>query len=225
MSQRPVKPRNAASLVLTRKRDGITQILMGRRPAKAAAFPEAYVFPGGRVDKADAAITPASPLNAQTLNDLCARGGCTPALARALATTAIRETFEETGLIVASPGDVGTHDGAWATFAAQGLAPAHDRLRFLGRAITPTSAPRRFHARFFLADGDAAQGSIVSNGELDALDWYPLTDALNLPTIDVTQFILKELVAAERGHIRDTPFFRYRRNRPLAKAHEAEADG
>jgi len=221
MHTRPVKPRHAASLVLTRKRGDITQILMGRRPSRAAAFPEAYVFPGGRVDRADAAITPAAPLSAQTLNDLCTRGGCTPVMARALATTAIRETFEETGLLVAAPGDVGTHDGAWAQFAEQGLAPAHDRLRFLGRAITPTSAPRRFHARFFLADGEAVLGEVRSNGELDALDWYPIEDALELPTIDVTQFILKELAAAERGHIRDTPFFRYRRNKPLAKS----ADG
>jgi 8-oxo-dGTP pyrophosphatase MutT (NUDIX family) len=218
---RPVRPRHAASLVLVRKRDGATQILMGRRPAKAAAFPEAYVFPGGRVDRADAAVTPAAPLSAQTLNDLCTRGGCTPAMARALATTAIRETFEETGLLIAAPGDVGTHDGAWSQFAEQGLAPAHDRLRFLGRAITPTSAPRRFHARFFLADGETVLGEVRSNGELDALDWYAIEDALELPTIDVTQFILKELAAAERGDVRDAPFFRYRRNRPLAKS----ADG
>jgi 8-oxo-dGTP pyrophosphatase MutT (NUDIX family) len=217
MSDRPVKPRNAASLVLTRERGGVTRILMGRRPAKAAAFPEAYVFPGGRVDKADAAVTPAAPLDAQTLDDLCARGGCTPALARALATTAIRETFEETGLMIAAPGDVGARHGAWSMFAAQGLAPAHDRLRFLGRAITPTSAPRRFHARFFLTDGKEALGELRGNGELDALDWYPLADALDLPTIDVTQFILKELAAAERGVTREAPFFRYRRNRPLAK--------
>lgn len=217
MSARPVKPRHAASLVLTRKRDGVTQILMGRRPSRAAAFPEAYVFPGGRVDRVDAAITPATPLSAQTLSDLCTRGGCTPVTARALATAAIRETFEETGLLIAAPGDIGTHDGAWAHFAAQGLAPAHDRLRFLGRAITPTSAPRRFHARFFLADGENTLGEVRSNGELDALDWYPIDEALGLPTIDVTQFILKELAAAERGHVRDAPFFRYRRNKPLTQ--------
>lgn len=216
MSNRPVKPRHAASLVLTRKRGGVTHILMGRRPAKAV-FPEAYVFPGGRVDKADATIAPAAHLDGHTLNELCTRGGCTPALARALATTAIRETFEETGLLIAAPGDPGTHDGAWAAFAGLGLAPAHDRLRFLGRAITPTSAPVRFHARFFLADGEDVQGEIRSNGELSALDWYPLTDALALPTIDVTQFILNELAAAERGHLREAPFFRYRRNKPLAK--------
>ena len=220
MSARPVKPRHAASLVLTRKRNGVTQILMGRRPAKAV-FPEAYVFPGGRVDPSDADVTPSAPMSADAFAELCARGGCTPALARALATTAIRETFEETGLILAGSGDAGRRDGAWEHFTTLGLAPAHDRLRFLGRAITPTSAPVRFHARFFLADGEHVQGEIRSNGELSALDWYPIVEALNLPAIDVTQFLLKELAAAERGVTRDAPFFRYRRNKPIAKA----ADG
>lgn len=217
MSARPVKPRHAASLVLTRRRGGVTQILMGRRPAKAV-FPEAYVFPGGRVDKADATVAPASPMSEAALAELCARGGCTPALARALATTAIRETFEETGLLVAAAGDTGRRDGAWEHFASLGLAPAHDRLRFLGRAITPASAPVRFHARFFLADGDAVEGEIRGNGELSRIDWYPLDHALTLPAIDVTKFILNELAAAQSGVMREAPFFRYRRNRPLAKA-------
>lgn len=217
MSQRPVKPRHAASLVLMRRDDGVTRILMGKRPARAV-FPEAFVFPGGRLDKSDGAIAPAAPLSAHTLNDLCARGGCTPALARALATAAIRETFEETGLLVAAPGHAGAREGAWAHFAERGLAPAHDRLRFLGRAITPTSAPVRFHARFFVADAEATQGQVTSNGELLELDWYPLESALRLPTIDVTRFVLNELLAAESGVAREVPFFRYRRNRPLTKA-------
>jgi 8-oxo-dGTP pyrophosphatase MutT (NUDIX family) len=204
-------------LVLTRRRGGVTQILMGRRPAKAV-FPEAYVFPGGRVDKADATVAPASPMSETALAELCARGGCTPALARALATTAIRETFEETGLLIAAAGDTGRRDGAWEHFANLGLAPAHDRLRFLGRAITPASAPVRFHARFFHADGDAVEGEIRGNGELSVIDWYPLEHALTLPTIDVTKFILNELAAAQGGIMREAPFFRYRRNRPLAKA-------
>jgi 8-oxo-dGTP pyrophosphatase MutT (NUDIX family) len=220
MSSRPVKPRNAASLVLVRKRDGITQILMGKRPARAV-FPEVYVFPGGRVDPSDSGIKPSAPMAPSALEELCARGGCTPAMARALATTAIRELYEETGLILAGNGDTGRRDGIWEHFAAQGLAPAHDRLRFLGRAITPTSNPVRFHARFFMAAGDDVQGDLRSNGELSALDWYPLDDAHRLPAIDVTQFILKELSAAERGITREAPFFPYRRNRPLAKAADA----
>jgi len=217
---RPVTPRNAASLVLVRREHGVTRILMGKRPAKAV-FPEFYVFPGGRVDKADAAVAPATHLSARTLNDLQERGGCTPVMARACATAAIRETFEETGLILAAPGDVETHDGPWAHFKSLGLAPAHDRLSFLGRAITPTSAPRRFHARFFVAEADTLQGELKGNGELLELDWYPLQDALKLPAVDVTHFVLNELLAAERGVTREAPFFRYRRNRPLAKAADA----
>jgi 8-oxo-dGTP pyrophosphatase MutT (NUDIX family) len=203
------------------RRDKSTaRILMGKRPA-SAVFPELYVFPGGRVDKSDADIPTATPLNAQTLNDLRERGGCTPALARACATAAIRETFEETGFLLAGPGSVERHDGIWAHFAERGIAPAHDRLSFLGRAITPTSAPRRFHARFFVADAEALTGELKGNGELSELDWYPIEDALRLPAVDVTTFVLKELQAAERGHTREAPFFRYRRNRPLAK----EANG
>ena len=218
MSERPVKPRHAASLVLVRRRKGVTQILMGRRSAKAV-FPEAYVFPGGRLDKSDTTIAPSAHLAAQVMNELCERGGCTPALARGLATAAIRETYEETGLLIAGQGNTGISDGTWAAFAQRGIAPAHDRLRFLGRAITPASAPVRFHARFFMADGESVEGEIKSNGELTALDWYPLDHAQTLPVIDVTKFILSELAATERGEVREAPFFRYRRNKPLAKAH------
>lgn len=191
---------------------------MGRRSAKAV-FPEAYVFPGGRLDKTDGTIAPSAHLSAQVMSDLCERGGCTPALARALATAAIRETFEETGLLIAGGGNPGLSEGTWAEFAELGLAPAHDRLRFLGRAITPASAPVRFHARFFMADGDSTRGQLKGSGELTALDWYPLDDAKTLPAIDVTKFILSELTAAERGETRDAPFFRYRRNKPLTKAY------
>jgi 8-oxo-dGTP pyrophosphatase MutT (NUDIX family) len=216
MPSRPVKPRNAASLILVQRTKGGTRVLMGKRPAKAV-FPEFYVFPGGRVDKADGAVAPATHLSARTLADLQERGGCTPALARACATAAIRETFEETGLLLAARGDVETHDGPWAHFKRLGLAPAHDRLRFIGRAITPTSAPKRFHARFFVADADALQGELKGNGELLDLDWYPIEEALRLPAVDVTSFVLNELLAAERGIAREAPFFRYRRNRPLAR--------
>jgi len=200
---RPVRPRHAASLVLTRQRSGVTQILMGRRPARAV-FPAAYVFPGGRLDKSDETIAPGAPLTERTLNELCARGGCTPRLAQGLATAAIRETFEETGLLLASPGQTGSSESAWTEFAKQG--------------ITPASAPVRFHARFFLADGDSLTGDLKSNGELLDLDWYALANTLSLPVIDVTKFILTELVQAEQGITRATPFFRYRRNKPLQSA-------
>jgi 8-oxo-dGTP pyrophosphatase MutT (NUDIX family) len=217
---RPVRPRHAASLVLVRRSASGVEVLMGRRPPKAV-FPEAYVFPGGRLDPSDAAVAPSTHLAPDVLESLRAHGACTPQLARGLANAAIRETFEETGLLLAAPGDTGTPHGPWAAFKAQGIAPAHDRLRFLGRAITPASAPVRFHARFFVADGEHVEGVITGNGELSNIAWYRLDDARGLPAIDVTQFVLAEIAANERGQTRTAPFFRYRRNRVLAKSADA----
>ena len=217
---RPVRPRHAASLVLVRRSAAGAEVLMGRRPPKAV-FPEAYVFPGGRLDPSDASVVPSTQLDPAVLEELRVHGACTAQLARALANAAIRETFEETGLLLAAPGDPGVPHGPWATFKAQGIAPAHDRLRFLGRAITPASAPVRFHARFFVADGEHLAGAIVGNGELSSIGWYPLDKARQLPAIDVTQFVLAEIAANERGETRTAPFFRYRRNRVLAKAADA----
>lgn len=214
MKPRPVKPRHAASLILTKRVNDDVLVLMGRRPARAV-FPEAYVFPGGRFDLGDSRIVPGSPLSEKTLQDLCERGGCTPALARGLATTAVRETFEETGLLLAAQGHPGNAVGTWAEFASLGLAPALNELRFLGRAITPASAPVRFHARFFLADGERLTGTLKGNGELLALDWYPLHVAREFPAIDVTKFVLTELASMHAGHQREAPFFRYRRNKPV----------
>src|SRR6185295_9216081 len=112
-SSKPVRPRHAASLVLVRRSAHGPEILMGRRPPKAV-FPEAYVFPGGRLDPSDASIAPSTHLATTVLEELRAHGACTPQLARALANAAIRETFEETGLLVVAPGDpVATH-GPWA---------------------------------------------------------------------------------------------------------------
>jgi 8-oxo-dGTP pyrophosphatase MutT (NUDIX family) len=206
--------------VLLRRSSTGVEVLMGKRPARAV-FPEAFVFPGGRLDPSDARVAPSTALANEVLDELRAHGGCTPALARALATAAIRETFEETGLLLAGPGDPGVPNGAWAAFKEKGVAPAHHRLRFLGRAITPAAAPVRFHARFFVADGEHVEGAIVGNGELSALGWYRLDEARRLPAIDVTQFVLSEIAANERGQVRVAPFFRYRRNRPLAKAADA----
>ena len=217
---KPVRPRHAASLVLVRRSARGAEVLMGRRPPKAV-FPEAYVFPGGRLDPSDAIVSPSTDLATAVLEELQAHGACTPQLARALANAAIRETYEETGLLLAAPGDPGAEHGPWKAFKAQGIAPAHDRLRFLGRAITPASAPVRFHARFFVADGEHVEGAIIGNGELSNIRWYPLDEARQLPAIDVTQFVLTEIAAQERGQMRTAPFFRYRRNRVLAKAADA----
>ncbi|HRK71679.1 MAG TPA: hypothetical protein PLA85_08830, partial [Micropepsaceae bacterium] len=73
--------------------------------------------------------------------------------------------------------------------------------------------PKRFHARFFVADGACASGALAGSGELIELDWYPIEAALRLPIIDVTEFMLRRV--ADEIHAKHAPLFSYRRGKPL----------
>ncbi len=188
LGAKAVRPRHAASLVLTRRaRDGL-EVLMGRRPVKSSFAPDVFVFPGGKLDPVDRAATPLRPLPAESAR----RAAASPALAEALAAAALRETAEETGLI---------------------LPPDHGALTLMARAITPTMSPIRFHARFFLADWDAAHGGHADSHELTDLGFRSLAEAAKLPLIDVTEAVLAALADLESGTLR--PFlFTYRGTRP-----------
>lgn len=198
-----VKPRDAASLVLVDSSSTEPRILMGRRHSKMKFIPDAFVFPGGKLDPHDHAAKPATPLSVETG---LAHTGTNDAKTLALAMAAVRETFEETGLLLATKGDVGSAaTDTWTEFRKLGLAPALHEISFMARAITPTNSPVRFHARFFRADAKALSGTLKGSGELLDLDWYPLSDALNLPIIDVTEFVLSELKAEQEGVFRKRP--------------------
>ncbi len=212
----PVRPRDAASLILTRGVGPNCEVLMGRRAARHAFLPGAYVFPGGRVDAGDARMRPATHLDAETSRYLARAVG--PARARAIAMTAIRETFEETGLLLGAPGDPGpSEDEGWAAIKALGQAPDLARLSYLGRAITPAESPIRFDARFVVADAKHAGGTLGGSGELLDLRWIAIAEALHLTIADVTEFMLGELArhfAATNRRAR--PLFRYRKGRAYA---------
>ncbi len=205
-----VRPRDAASLVLVDERGAEPLILMGRRHARMKFIPDAFVFPGGKLDPEDLLVKPATPLGDAAFGEKT----------QALAMAAIRETFEETGLLLAAPGDVGPDAGAtWAEFRAQGIAPRLDALSGVARAITPAGSPIRFHARFFTASATELIGTLRGSGELEDLDWYPLSEALELPVIDVTEFVLHEIGRRAAGNSRKRiPLYCYRNNRPLVRA-------
>lgn len=162
---------------------------MGRRPARSRFAPDVFVFPGGAVDAADRAAAPLAPLS-----PACARRtAAPPGLAQALAMAALRETEEETGVVLRS--DL-------------------SGLRLLARAITPTSSPVRFHARFFVADADQTQGEHAETAELSDLAYRPLEDALQLPLFDVTEIVLRRLAA----DLKAAPFrLTYRNDRPVVR--------
>lgn len=216
----PVRPTDAATLILLRARsDGGHEVLMGQRARRHSFMPGAYVFPGGKVDRADAAIRPADRMARDTERYLTTVASA--AKVRAIANTAVRETYEETGLLLAEPGDLGRPtDATWEDLKAKGLAPAHRHLRYLGRAITPPESPIRFHARFLIADAAHAHGDLGGSGELLNLHWVPLEEALALPMADVTEFMLGELdrylglTAKARAK---RPLFGYRNGRAMVR--------
>ncbi len=198
MNQTPI--RDAATVILLRDPRGVPHVLMGQRGARAAFMPDKFVFPGGAVDAADAQVPLATPLPAPCaarLAEAPAGGGAAP---HALAAATIRELWEEAGLVLGAPGAwPGPVPEDWRSFAATGHRPAAEALRFVFRAITPPGRPRRFDARFFLADaaaicGDADDFSAASD-ELSNLQWVPLKDArgFNLPFI--TEVVLAEVAA------------------------------
>jgi 8-oxo-dGTP pyrophosphatase MutT (NUDIX family) len=195
------KPRDAASLILLCHWQRTWRVLMGRRSTRTRFMPEVWVFPGGRVDPADHRAVVASPLERRVSNRLDARG-------QAVAVAAMRETWEETGLAL------GDED-------APAFAPDLGRLDYVGRAITPTGNPIRYHARFFTTRIDGPPPVTRGNGELEELTWWSIDEALALPTIDVTDLMLEEALArvAKPGGARREPLFiRYRAGRPVIRA-------
>jgi 8-oxo-dGTP pyrophosphatase MutT (NUDIX family) len=181
-----VAPVDAATLILVRRTDLGPAVLMGQRGARAAFMPSKFVFPGGRVDPCDgdaAFATPPSPPVARLL-EVDAKPGLAPALAAA----AIRELAEEAGLRL-----VRARTGAAESAQLPHAAP----LSFVFRAVTPAGSPRRFDARFLLADaaelwGDPDDFSAAS-GELSHLAWVPLTRTRSLALPFITEIVLAEV--------------------------------
>ncbi len=200
---RAVTPIDAASLVIARGADA--EVLIGRRRPSASFVPGVYVFPGGRVDRADALAPPGVRLRPEVERKLTRRRRSTPA--HALAVAAIRETHEETGLLLATPGDgLGAErlpdTPMWRAFAAAGATPALGALDYIARAITPAESPRRFNTRFFIADARHVRGVLKRDGELLDLHWVPLRDAgRRLDLMDVTEFVLARVAE----HLARTP--------------------
>lgn len=140
-------------------------------------MPDVYVFPGGRVDVEDGEAEVLKPLRPKERARLAESAGLRNP--ERLAVAAIRETHEETGLMIGEESE-------------GRLRPNLQCLQYLARAITPARSPIRYNARFFMADASHAKGKIRSNGELLNLAWFRLEEALELPAISVTHFVLEE---------------------------------
>jgi 8-oxo-dGTP pyrophosphatase MutT (NUDIX family) len=199
--KRVLTPRDAATLIVVdRSSDAAAvrepRILMGHRSGRHVFMPNTFVFPGGRLDAEDAGVPVASALREPVLERLTRKASARKA--RALACTAIRETFEETGLMVgtAHNGDYDPQALApdWREVFGTGLAPRLDCLDYVARAVTPPNNVRRFNARFFIVDSRNTSGELGGSGELVDLQWIPIADALAMPnTPDPTSIALREV--------------------------------
>ncbi len=216
--RRLLRPKDAATLIIYRRHQGVLQVLMGERHADHVFMPNRYVFPGGRLDRADFRVRVARPLRPQVAARLCR--AAEPARAQALALAAVRETFEETGLVIGEPDPEPGRPVPviWRDFFATGAAPALDRLDYVVRAVTPPGRPRRFNARFFLVDAEATQGVVKSSGELLALNWISREEALGLTLARITEIVLErlpDLIARPEAADRPVPLFLARHGRQV----------
>jgi 8-oxo-dGTP pyrophosphatase MutT (NUDIX family) len=197
-----LRPKDAATLILIDRSGAVPKVLLGKRHHGHKFMPGKYVFPGGGLEPADQRMAVAQPLDPQAEVRLMRQvKRPSTAKARALALAAIRETYEETGLLV------GTRQsempaipvGAWSAFAQAGVLPDLGAIHFVARAITPPRRPKRFDARFFTTDASAVahtiDGIIGPDAELVELVWMPIKEARHLDLPTITGVVLEELEA------------------------------
>lgn len=188
--------RDAATLVLLRRGVAGLSVLMGQRGAAAAFMPGKFVFPGGAVDAGDALAPLALPLHSTCAQRLVAQSRTDP---MSLVAAAIRELWEEAGLRLGVAAPWPDPPADWQGFANGGYRPAGSALRFIFRAITPPGSPRRFDARFFLADATALIGDpddfCAASDELNHLQWVPMDRLRGFDLPFITEIVLAEVAA------------------------------
>ena len=194
----PVEPRNASTVVLTRQGSGEAgslEVYLLRRHVDMAFAAGMCVFPGGGVDPRDFdhPVDWVGPSPAEWAELL----GTEQSLARALVCAAVRETFEESGVLFAgATGDTLVADTAGADWEEdrrrlearelsftdflqqRGLVIRTDLLRVWGSWVTPVFEPRRFRAWFFVAELPQGQRTRDVSTESEAVSWLPVREAV-----------------------------------------------
>lgn len=190
----PAQTRDAATIAVLRDGDDGVEAYLMRRQSTMKFAPGVYVFPGGKVQDSDRVL---DAWVGPSPDDWGARFGCDADTARGLVVAAVRETFEESGILLAGHDD----DTVVADTSAPDMQAARKALdigeigfaEFLGEQdlvlradllgawshwITPEFEPRRYDTRFFVAA--LPEGQVVGElpGEADHAAWVPVMKAL-----------------------------------------------
>jgi 8-oxo-dGTP pyrophosphatase MutT (NUDIX family) len=185
-------------------------------------MPGKFVFPGGRLEPLDRRMASTSGIAPQVEARLMQHmRRPSRERARGLVLAAIRETFEETGILLGAKKDDKGRDPLrspgrpWDAFVAAGVVPDLAPVHFIARAITPPGPPRRFDTRFFAIDATAIaarlDGVVGPDTELTELVWHPIAAAARLDMPAITTAVLEELaarIAAGFSHDLPVPFYR-----------------
>ena len=222
-----VRPREASTLIIVRQ-DEQPKILMGKRAASHKFMPNKFVFPGGRLDMIDQRLKLdedlPEPVMARLQRDT--RKTVSDNKLRGLALAAIRETYEETGLIIGRPSDSqpNTSHSGWRDYFAHGVTPPLSEMDFIARAITPTYRTRRFDTRFFMVYDEFIhtdpEEMVKASGELLDLHWLTLPDArkLDLPAItrSVIDMVEERMKLDRKAQLKKpAPYVRFINGKPL----------
>ena len=214
-----------ATIVLLRDGDDGLEVYLLRRQTTMDFLPGMYVFPGGKAQASDRDV---DAWVGPSADDWGKRFGCDADTARGLVVAAVRETFEESGILLAGPGcrhrrqrhERPGHAGGAGRARERGvrLRRVPDRRGLLLRAdlvgawshwITPAFEPRRYDTRFFVAA--LPEGQVVGElpGEADRAHWAPLTrvlekvdagEAMMLPPTAITCREVSQFSAAAHPH-------------------------
>ena len=188
----PAVPRPAATVLLLRDDPAGVQVYFLRRPARSSFAASAYVFPGGAVDAEDAGdevlalagdFDPGAAAQRMRLgDDVRAAAG--------LHVAAVREVFEETGILLGSAAAADDLAAARSEllggtpFAevlhAHGLRIAPERLAYVAHFITPEREPRRYDTRFFACAAPVEQEAAHHAAEATESGWYTAAEALEM---------------------------------------------
>jgi 8-oxo-dGTP pyrophosphatase MutT (NUDIX family) len=191
----PVTPRPAATVILLRPGPAGLEVLLTRRPSTMAFAAGMMVFPGGRVDEADgdARLVARSSLTAAQAAERLG-GGVEPGLAAALHVAAVRELFEEAGVLLADIEPAAPDAAGHALLRADLLAGRRtfadvaerldlrlrpDRLVPIARWVTPAAYPRRFDAHFFAAELPSGATATFVGDEVAGHRWTTARAALD----------------------------------------------
>ncbi len=226
------RPRDAATLIFLRRDGGKLRVLMGKRHDDHKFLPGKFVFPGGRVDFADCRVKPQDDFPKAVLEKLLKdmKRGTSVHRARGLGMAAIREAFEEAGVLygISQSNTLSSRSSAWQKFLDLGVTPSLSNMRYIARAITPPGRPRRFDTRFFAADASGIARTLdsadVPTNELLERRWLTFDEAMDVDLPLITQVVLKHLKtrlndAGLDDHDYPTPFYFQERGKFLRVEH------